>query len=188
MTSARPDLYVFSDAMQRSTISRLVLLSIVYFAAAASVIIQAGCGFKLRAAVDIPPQFNPIYVDAQDGSKVRRATLEHLQASEVRRAASAEDAKVVLRILRESRRTRVAAVDRDGKVVARELFLTVQFDAVNAQGKQLMKVATLDLSRTFENPDVEVLGKQLEAELIYEDLARDAADRILVRLRAALLR
>jgi LPS-assembly lipoprotein len=41
--------------------------------------------------------------------------------------------------------------------------------------------------RTYENPDVEVLGKQLEADLIYEDLAQDAADRILARLRAKLL-
>jgi LPS-assembly lipoprotein len=33
---------------------------------------------------------------------------------------------------------------------------------------------------------VEVLGKQLEEELIYEDFARDAADRILMRLRVTL--
>jgi LPS-assembly lipoprotein len=33
---------------------------------------------------------------------------------------------------------------------------------------------------------VEVLGKQLEEELIYEDFATDAADRILMRLRAVL--
>jgi LPS-assembly lipoprotein len=40
--------------------------------------------------------------------------------------------------------------------------------------------------RTFENPDVEVLGKQQEAELIYQDLTDEEAIRILARMRAAL--
>jgi LPS-assembly lipoprotein len=51
-----------------------------------------------------------------------------------------------------------------------------------------LEVQTLDLARTFDNPDVEVLGKQLEEETIYRELAGDAADRILMRLRTALQR
>ena len=42
--------------------------------------------------------------------------------------------------------------------------------------------------RGFDNPDTEVLGKQLESELIYQDLIEDAADRVLIRLRAALIK
>jgi LPS-assembly lipoprotein len=70
--------------------------------------------------------------------------------------------------------------------VASELSLTVSFDAVGADGRVLAEPVTLDLSRTYENPDVEVLGKELEADLIYEDLTADAADRVVDRLRAAL--
>ena len=41
--------------------------------------------------------------------------------------------------------------------------------------------------RDFVNPDTEVLGKQLEADLIFEDMQHEAAERILQRLRTALL-
>lgn len=145
------------------------------------------CGFKLRGAVEIPPELNPMYVEAKGPSGVRAAMLQRLDYSQIRRSPTARDARVVVRILSETRRSRVAAVDRDGKVVARELFLTVAFDAIDAAGQSLVPRQSLDLSRTFENPDVEVLGKQLEADLIYDDLEQDAADRILGRLRAVLL-
>ena len=62
----------------------------------------------------------------------------------------------------------------------------MRFDAVGKDGKERMPPQTLDLVRTFDNPDVEVLGKQLEEELIIQDFATDAADRILMRLRAVL--
>jgi LPS-assembly lipoprotein len=80
----------------------------------------------------------------------------------------------------------VAAVDSSGKVLAYELHYLVRFDAVGPDGSQRCPAQTLDLVRTFDNPDVEVLGKQLEEELIYQDFATDAADRILMRLRAVL--
>ena len=128
-----------------------------------------------------------MYIEASVDSPVREALVQFLELSQVRLASSAEEARIVLRILRDSRSARVAAVDRDGKVIAQELHLMVTFDAVNPDGGQRVEGQTLDLVRTFENPDVEVLGKQSEAELIYQDLAQDAADRILGRLRAALL-
>lgn len=147
----------------------------------------SACGFHLRGATEIPPELNPMYVQASGGSAVRGALLERLEWSEVRLAAAPQDAKVVLRIGRESRTSRVAAVDRDGKVLAFELHLGVAFEAVRPDGSTLVPRQEIDLVRTYENPDVEVLGKQLEREMIYEDLVQDAAERILMRLRAALL-
>lgn len=144
------------------------------------------CGFKLRGVVDVPPELAPIYVQASPGSPVGEAMMRSLAVSGVPLAASSADARLIVRILGESRSSRVAAVDRDGKVIASELHYRVVFDAVAPDGTALRSSETLDLVRTYENPDVEVLGKQQEAELIYEDLVEDAADRILMRLRVAL--
>lgn len=146
----------------------------------------AGCGFHLRGVTTIPPSLNPMYIQAPAGSPIRAALVERLQGSQVRLASGAKDARITLRISSESRSSRVAAVDRSGKVLAYELHLRVTFDAVDAKGRQLVPRNTVDLVRTYNNPDVEVLGKQLESNLIYEDLAQDAADRILFRLQAAL--
>ena len=93
---------------------------------------------------------------------------------------------MIVRIGKESRTSRVVAVDRDGKALASELYYGVTFDAVSGDGKQLVPKQTIDVVRGYEDPDVEVLGKQLEAELIYADMFSDAANRILHRLRAAL--
>ncbi|MGE5153807.1 MAG: LPS assembly lipoprotein LptE [Bdellovibrio bacteriovorus] len=145
-----------------------------------------GCGFHLRGAVEIPPELNPLYIQAAPGSPVQRAIEDQLTGSAVKLAAGPGPAKLILRILSETRFSRVAAVDSSGKVLAYELHYLVHFDAVGKDGKERMPPQTLDLVRTFDNPDVEVLGKQLEEELIFQDFATDAADRILMRLRAVL--
>jgi len=146
----------------------------------------AGCGFHLRGAVEIPPELNPLYIQAAPGSPVRRAIEDQLAGGTVQLAAGPGPAKLILRVLSEDRFSRVAAVDSSGKVLAYELHYLVRFDAVGKDGKERVPPQTLDLVRTFDNPDVEVLGKQLEEELIFQDFATEAADRILMRLRAVL--
>lgn len=146
------------------------------------------CGFKLRGAVEIPPDLNPLFIQAGGGSPVAQAIRERLRGTQVRLAASAKEAKLVLRILSEQRSSRVVAVDRSGKVLSYELHYWLAFDAIGADGKARLPRQDIDLVRGFDNPDTEVLGKQLESELIYQDLIDDAADRVLIRLRAALIK
>lgn len=146
-----------------------------------------GCGFHLRGAVEIPADLNPMYIQAPVGSPVRSAIEDQLAGGPVRLAPGPAQAKLILRILAEDRSSWVAAVDTRGKALAYELHYRVRFDAVGPDGKEKIPPQTLDLVRNFDNPDVEVLGKQLEEAMIYEDFAVDAADRILMRLRAVLL-
>lgn len=148
---------------------------------------QAGCGFRLRGVVAIPADLNPIYIQAGGGSPVRAALIDQLVGSDVRVSPTPADAKLILRILGESRFSRVVAVDSSGRVLAYELHYLVRYDGIAPDGTQKVPPQTLDLMRNFDNPDVEVLGKQLEEAMIYEDFARDAADRILMRLRVTLI-
>jgi LPS-assembly lipoprotein len=151
-------------------------------------IFVAGCGFHLRGAVEVPPELNPMYVQAPGGSLLAKAIQNQLAGGSVRLAQSSKDAKVTLRILSETRSNRVAAVDRNAKVLAYELHYVVRWDVLGADGKERIAAQTMDLVRNFDNPDVEVLGKQQEQEMIYTELAADAADRILMRMRAVLLK
>lgn len=145
----------------------------------------AGCGYRLRGVVDIPPGLEPVYI--QTGGLVGQAVDDRLQGSGVPVTGVAKEAGLILRILDQSRGSRVVAVDRGGKALAFALELRVRFDAVDASGEPLIPPQSLTLERTFDdNPDVAVLGKQLESDIIYQDLAGDAADQVLLRLRAAL--
>jgi LPS-assembly lipoprotein len=136
--------------------------------------------------VDIPAELNPVYVQSAGGSPVRAAILDQLVGSSVVVTPNAVDAKLILRILSESQFSRVVAVDSRGRVLSYELHYLVTYDAIAPDGSQKVPAQSLDLIRNFDNPDVEVLGKQLEEAMIYQDFARDAADRILMRLRVAL--
>lgn len=146
----------------------------------------AACGFHLRQPVALPEELTPMYVQAGLRSNVREAILERLAGSGTEVAPGPRAAKLIVRIKREGRNSRVAAVDIDRKILARELRLTVVYDAVDAKGNELVSKQELVLTRTYDNPDVQVLGKELEREIIYSDLTRDAADRILDRLRILL--
>ncbi|NEX21464.1 hypothetical protein G3480_14265 [Thiorhodococcus mannitoliphagus] len=147
----------------------------------------AGCGFQLRGSVEVPAEYNPLYVQSASDSLVRLAIKDLLVGSKVRLTEDRSEARLILRILSEQRSSRVAAVDANGKTLAYELHYVVRFDALDASGQQRVPPQTMDLLRNFDNADVEVLGKQLEEEMIYEDFATDAADRILMRLRAVLV-
>ncbi len=166
----------------RSAQPAAVLLAVVLVCLA-----QAGCGFHLRGVVEIPAALNPIYIQAGGGSPVRAALIDQLAGSDVRVSPTPADAKLILRILGESRFSRVVAVDTSGRVLAYELHYLVRYDGITPDGAEKVPPQTLDLIRNFDNPDVEVLGKQLEEAMIYEDFARDAADRILMRLRVTLI-
>lgn len=151
---------------------------------AAMLLLLTGCGFHLRGAVDIPPGLEPIYI--QSGGLVGQAIDERLRGSGVSVTGADKEAGMILRILGQSRSSRVVAVDRAGKALAYALEFRVRFDAVDAGGQQLIPEQQITLERTFDdNPDVAVLGKQLESDIIYQDMADDAADQVLLRLRAA---
>ena len=146
----------------------------------------AGCGFHLRGALEVPATLTPLYVQGSPGSPVFQAIKEQLSGSTVPLASSPSSAKLILRVLGEGRTSRVVATTAAGKVLAYELHYLVTYDAVLADGKHWLPQQKLDLVRTFDNPDAEVLGKQLEEAQIYQEFAIDAADRILMRLRTAL--
>jgi LPS-assembly lipoprotein len=174
------------DRMGHDATSRCRRLLALLLGVLASAII-AGCGFHLRGAVEIPPTLAPLYIEAPAGSPVRRALEDQLRGGAVQLTNQRSDAKLLLRILSERRASRVVAVDARGKRLAYELRYLVRFDAVGPQGEEKVAPMNLDLVRTFDNPDAEVLGKDMEEELIFKDFALDAADRILMRLRAVLL-
>ncbi len=144
-----------------------------------------GCGFQLRGTVEIPPDLSPAYVAGGGGTA---NFLRHSFESHGRTlAASAAEARLIIRVPTEDRSIRVMSVNREGKVIAQELGLRVRFEATAPDGTVKLAAQDIRLVRDFVNPDTEVLGKQLEADLIFEDMQHEAAERILQRLRTVLL-
>jgi LPS-assembly lipoprotein len=159
-----------------------VAFALVTLAGAAA---MAACGFQLRGAVDIPPDLSPVFV--RGGGLVARSVETRLAGSGVPATNNPANAGLLLSILSEARDSRVVAVDQDGKALAFMLTYRVRFAASTGDGETVIAPQALTLDRTFDdNPDVAVLGKQEESDIIYSDMADDAADQVMLRLRAAL--
>jgi LPS-assembly lipoprotein len=163
--------------LRRSFLGSLVLLPLSL----------TGCGFQLRGATQLPPEYSPIYVHSRPGSRIGPALVQALYAAGTELARDRADARSLVRILLERHQERVTAVDSNGKVIGIELGYRVAFDAVTVDGVQLAKRQSLVLTREYVNPDIEVIAKAEEAQLIRRDLIADMADHILRRLRAQLL-
>lgn len=150
-----------------------------------AVLALAGCGFQLRGAVDIPPSLSPLYI--QGAGFVGQTLRGRLEGSGVPLTDSPAGAGLRLRVLGEVQDSRVVAVDRLGRAVAYSKVLRVSFDALDRAGEPVLPAQMVELERTFDDdPNVSVLGKQQEADIIFQTMADDAADQVLLRLRAAL--
>ena len=150
-----------------------------------AVVALGGCGFQLRGAVDIPPGLSPVHV--RGPGLVGRSIENRLVASGVATTPTPVNAGLVIDILSEDRSSRVVAVDSGGKALAYMLTYRVRFTAADAAGGRIIEPQELTLDRTFDdNPDAAVLGKEQETDIIYSDMADDAADQVMFRLRAAL--
>jgi LPS-assembly lipoprotein len=144
-----------------------------------------GCGFQLRGSVDVPPSLSPVYV--RGAGLVGRSIDSRLAGSGVPSTGNPAVAGLVIDILSEARDSRVVAVDSGGKALAYMLTYRVAFAAVDRQGQYIIEPQQLSLDRTFDdNPDLSVLGQEEQSDIIYLDMADDAADQVLLRLRAAL--
>lgn len=143
-----------------------------------------GCGFQLRGVTQVPPAMQPAFVQASADSTLKPALTGALQDNGVRLASSANEAKLVVRILNEKSDSQLLAVNRTGKAIAYEIRYRVDFDATGPGLTRPVPRQTVEDSREYVNPDIEVLGKEQEASLIRQDLLRDVADRVLRRLLA----
>ncbi|MBK5968382.1 hypothetical protein CCR91_06255 [Thiorhodovibrio winogradskyi] len=144
-----------------------------------------GCGFQLRGTVDLPSEYSPVFI--QSGGAVGEAMQNRLEGGGLSLTQVAAQAGLIVRVLGQQRSSRIVAVDSNGKALAYELTYAVSFDALGRDGQILISPQWLSAVRTFDdNPNAAVLGEQLESEIIYQDLVADVADRILMRLRAAL--
>jgi LPS-assembly lipoprotein len=159
-----------------------------WWAALFAAILLGGCGFHLRGVTEIPKGLIPLYIQAGPGSHIAPVLYQTLRINGVPTTMDSKVAAVVLRIYSEGHGTRVSALNAQGKVIGDELSFHVTFDAVRRDGLPFLERQSIENTRDYVNPQVEVLGKSEEAEMIRRDLEQDMAEQILGRLRARLTR
>ena len=162
------------------------------------------CGFKLRGSLDISQELSPLYLQQNQVFELGRELKTMLATNniEVAKGPGSANAMIILHDERQSRR--VLSVDGSGQ--AREYLLTYTIDysfvlkgqlpdqatmqtaldpASSEQAKaEQQKVDTLTLERTLLFQQDAVLAVANESEVLYQDMRRNAARVILLRLQA----
>jgi len=167
--------------MQRPTLAmRSVALS--------ALLLLAGCGFHLKGYQQAgSPDLDGLYIEQQeDQGGLAEQVRQQLLISDVNLAASAAQAKNILRILQERFGQRVISVDANGKVLEYELQLQASFSVSKAGQQETPQPQQLELTRQLTFSGSDELSRRSEAQLIRGDMLADMAAQIIRQLQARL--
>ena len=172
---------------------------IAYLVIAASI---NACGFQLRGSIDLADTLSPIYIEQNSAFELAREIKSLLVANKIKVVNRAGQSNATLSLLNEEKTRRTLSVDGSGRVREYRLSYRVNFvidtkqsasaaieksDVKNnqdsiSQGSIPQDSISLSRSLLFD-PDA-VLAVTNEAEILYEDMRRDAARLILLKLQA----
>jgi LPS-assembly lipoprotein len=165
-------------------VSRFALHVSRFTIAAALCVIVAGCGFKLRGEATLP--FKTIAVTPQSalGVSVSRNIVAGTNAKVVDRP---QEAEAILLITGETRDKVILSLNSDGRVREYTLRYRVTYRVIDGKGSDFVPASEILLRRDITFND-QVLAKESEEALLYNDMQRDAVSQIIRRLSAARLR
>lgn len=146
-------------------------------------LVLSACGFHLRGAVDLP--FDTLYVDSRAAPGVgAELALSVRTGTRTRLATSPAEAAAVLQVVNEGREKRILSLSGAGRVREYELLYRVSFRLLDRNKQELLPTRQVELRRDMTYDDTQVLAKQAEETLLYNDMQGDAAQQIIRRVAA----
>lgn len=144
----------------------------------------AACGFHLRGAHPVDPALSPLVIDTvRSGSALLPPLRRALVDAGVELVADSASARTRLVINADVAGERVIAVTPQGQPREAELFYTVEFQLIDAEGAVLLD-REVTLRREFAMSERDILGKTHEAEVLADALVHDMVVNMLRQLAA----
>ncbi len=158
--------------------------SAAILALGAMALLLGACGFQLRQAEALPLALSEVRVDAADPrGQVARELARQLELSG---ATLGEAAPTRLKVMGESFDRQILAVDERARVSEYELRLVISYQVEDSTGTVLLPLGQVELARSFAFDAQAAIGASQEEALIREELTRDAARQILLRVARGL--
>ena len=146
----------------------------------------SACGFHLRGEAQLSPAMQELVIEGADAlSPLGRDLRKALERSGARVVESGTQGAAVLRIASNRFRTDVLSVGGNARANEYTIRYHVEFDVVDAAGKALLAMQTIELTRDFTFDATQALGIAAEQDLLTEELQRDMVQAVLRRLEAA---
>ncbi|MFT5789674.1 MAG: LPS-assembly lipoprotein [Shewanella sp.] len=147
---------------------------------ALSVLLSAGCGFKLQGSYSIPEQLQTLSLTSQDEySELTRLVRERLRLNRIAVVEPAHDIPTV-RIISDSLDRTTLSIYPTGNVAEYELIYQVSF-AVQLPDAESQRFE-VDIHRDYLDDPRTALAKSREMQLLLKEMRNQAADRIIQTL------
>lgn len=155
------------------------------FAVLPAALLLASCGFHLRTW-DLGDAFESVHIDADASVDLDRELAQAFRAADVRLAADAAQADVVLK-LTDQRQARRSASVTAGRAAEYEMSLAIRFALETGAGEVLAPASELTSERVARLDRDNIVGSSEEQALLVTEMRTDLVDRIL-RMTAVLSR
>lgn len=131
------------------------------------------CGFHFRTAADFPADMAVTYIQTDNRySLFYRELVSTLRRSNITLTTDPTQAHTVIRVLSDQTGRRTLTVTARNVPAEYEVYYRVRF-SVEANGKEIVPLEELFLTRDYPFDETEVLGKANEQQIIMQKIARD---------------
>ena len=151
-----------------------------------SLFASEGCGFKLRGSVEMP--FDSIFVASQGFSffdtELRRVLASNETVSVV---GQVEEADVLLTIINQQRDRTILSLSNAGNVREFELTYRVNYKIDTPKLESIATTGEIMVVRSLTYDDAQILAKEAEEALLFEEMQVDAVIQLMRRLTSAFI-
>ncbi|CAA6802554.1 MAG: LPS-assembly lipoprotein [uncultured Thiotrichaceae bacterium] len=141
-------------------------------------------GFHLRDDMPLPERYQTIYVEGLESDAFRRQLKDKVEEQGASLVDSKDQALTILHFSEFKQGKSVSGYGENREVRQYLIFLKMNYRVLDAKTrKELFPKARISIDKTQIYDSAFVLGKVEEERLINEELRKDAARQILIKLR-----
>lgn len=149
-------------------------------------LLLGACGFHLRGHSAFVLPFQKLYVkSANDYTPFIKELKQAIQVNEVQITDAPEQAQLTLHIVSEVADRQILSLSGGGRVREYRLLYRISLRAYDQKQQEWLAPQEITSQRDFSYDDSQVLAKEQEEALLYQDMRGDAVQQVLRRLNRA---
>lgn len=146
-------------------------------------LLLSACGFHLRGHAAFALPFKTLYIKAADANAPFITELKRaIEANGARVTDTPEQAQLTLQIVSESTDQQILSLNNIGQVIEYRLYYRISYQAYDKNQREWLAPDEITLQRDYSYDVTQVIAKQQEATMLYQDMRGDAVQQMLRRL------
>ncbi|NOR68316.1 MAG: hypothetical protein GQ532_01235 [Methylomarinum sp.] len=152
-----------------------------------TVLFISACGYHLRGSIDLPEELKRIYMQGAS-AQLNKIMQKTLKSSGGKLVDKVQQAGIVVAVVKEKMDRRVLSLSSTGRANEYQIIYTLNFNLLDAEGNSLTELQHLEINRDYFNDQEQILAKNIEEQIIRDEIYRKAVQSIISRSRIALER